>query len=133
VGRKLFEALRLWEARFSVVDYIAKGANIYTEHYSAIRAEVRDPSDPKTQVNQPLIDTLRKASRVLVAGEAGSHCVAHTVRDLVQHFGDGATRLTLLTDAMSPVPGFESLQETFLADMVERGLGFGTTETAFDG
>jgi nicotinamidase/pyrazinamidase len=127
----LFEALRTWEDRFSVVDYVRKGANIYTEHYSAIQAEVPDPDDPATQVNYPLIESLRSADRVLVAGEAGSHCVANTVRDLVETMGDDAGKLTLLTDAMSPVPGFEPLQEAFLAAMRERGLTFATTTTAF--
>jgi nicotinamidase-related amidase len=68
---------------------------------------------------------------VLVAGEAGSHCVATTVLDLAEILGADASRLTLLTDAMSPVPGFESLQEAFLARARENGLGFATTETAF--
>ena len=127
----LFETLRLWEDRYSVVNYIAKGANIFTEHYSAIRAEVPDPEDPATQVNYPLIEALRNSERILVAGEAGSHCVANTVRDLVEHLGEGATRLTLLTDAMSSVPGFEPVQEAFLADMLQCRLGFATTECAF--
>jgi len=127
----LFEALRLWEDRYSVVNYIAKGANVFTEHYSAIRAEVPDPADPATQVNTSLIEALRKADRVLVAGEAGSHCVANTVQDLVEYLGEGASRLTLLKDAMSPVPGFESLQEAFLAEMMQRRLGFATTDSVF--
>ncbi len=125
----LFEALRLWEDRYSVVNYVPKGANIYTEHYSAIRAEVPDPEDPATQANYPLIEAMRRSERVLVAGEAGSHCVANTVEDLVEHLGEDASRLTLLTDAMSPVPGFEALQEAFLADMMQRRLGFGTTDS----
>jgi nicotinamidase-related amidase len=126
----LFDALRTWEAQFRVVDYVVKGSNIYTEHYSAIRAEVPDPDDPATQLNQALVDKLRSADRVFVAGEAGSHCVATTVQDLAAIMGPDASRLTLLTDAMSPVPGFEPLQEAFLAEMLQRGLGFATTETA---
>jgi len=128
----LFDALRTWEAQFKVVDYIPKGSNIFTEHYSAIRAEVPDPSDPGTERNQALIEKLRSADRVLVAGEAGSHCVATTVQDLAEFLGPDASRLTLLTDAISPVPGFEPLQEAFLSGALEQGLGFATTETAFE-
>lgn len=131
VNPALFEALRIWEDRYSVVNYIPKGANVYTEHYSAIRAEVPDPEDPATQVNFPLIEALRNSDRVLIGGEAGSHCVANTVRDLVQYLGEDASCLTLLTDAMSPVPGFESLQDGFLAEMLQRRLNFATTESAF--
>jgi nicotinamidase-related amidase len=127
----LFEALGLWEERFARIDFIRKGDNILTEHYSAIRAEVPDPDDPATQVNRALIDRLRAADRVLIAGEAGSHCVANTVRDLAEYLGDRIERLTLLSDAMSPVPGFESLQEDFMNEMMRRGMGCATTETAF--
>ncbi len=127
----LFEALRLWEDRYSVVNYITKGTNVYTEHYSAIRAEAPDPEDPATQTNSALIETLRSADRVLVAGEAGRHCIANTVQDLAGYLGGDAAKLTLLTDAMSPVPGFESLQEAFLIEMMQRRLGFATTESVF--
>jgi hypothetical protein len=53
------------------------------------------------------------------------------VQDLAEFLGPDAGRLTLLTDAMSPVPGFEALQEAFLAGALAKGLGFATTETAF--
>jgi nicotinamidase-related amidase len=100
---------------------------------SAIQAEVPDPNDPATQVNTTLVETLRQAERVLIAGEAGSHCVANTVRDLADHLGEerAISRLTLLTDAVSPVSGFESLQETFLRDMTARGMQVCTTTEAF--
>jgi len=127
----LFKALREWEEQCSIVNYVTKGTNSFTEHYSAIRAEVPDPSDPSTHVNLKLIANLWAADRVLVAGEAGSHCVANTVRDLVIYMGSDASKLTLLTDAMSAVTGFESLQTSFFEDMERAGLGFETTETIF--
>ena len=68
-----FAALRAWEEkRFGVIDYVTKGSNPWTEHYSAIMADVPDPKDPSTQINSRLIDTLMEADQVLVAGEAGS-------------------------------------------------------------
>jgi nicotinamidase-related amidase len=129
----LFEALCAWEATTRIpVDYIHKGSNIWTEHYSAIQADVPDPDDPTTLPNHALITALREADVVFIAGEAGSHCVANTVRDLVQHLGEDydLSRLMLLTDTLSPVTGFEALQETFLEEMSERGVRICTTETA---
>lgn len=130
---ELFAALQEWEQRFAIVNYIPKGSNIYTEHYSAIQAEVPDPNDLGTQPNLPLIETLRQADRVLIAGEAGSHCVANTVRDLTKYLQEpGALhRLCLLTDAISPVPGYERYQVEFLRDMDSLGVQTATTETAF--
>lgn len=126
----LFSALEDWEARFHVVDYIEKGSNIYTEHYSAILADVPDPADPGTQPNQGLIQNLKKADIIAVAGEAGSHCVANTVRDLADQFGDDAlvSNIVLLQDAVSPVTGFESFQTDFLREMTARGMRLSTTQ-----
>jgi nicotinamidase/pyrazinamidase len=123
---ELFAALTEWEEGGKSVDYIAKGANPYTEHYSAIQADVIDPLDPQTQVNTVLVDSLAEADRVYIAGEAGSHCVANTVRDLERQLSVRAKRptLILLTDTLSPVPGFEALQADFLVEM--QGLGMQT-------
>ena len=94
---------------------------------------LENPDDPSTQVNRPLIETLRAAETVLIAGEAGSHCVANTVRDIAAQFGDDLhlSRLILLTDAFSPVAGFESLQEDFVSEMTARGIRMSTTVDLF--
>jgi nicotinamidase/pyrazinamidase len=128
----LFEALKRWEdRRFAVVDYVTKGSNLWTEHFSAVQAEVPDPTDPETQVNTRLIETLEKADLILLAGEAGSHCVANTVRDIASQFSDPAyvRKLVLLEDAISPVTGFEAYQDSFLRDMTALGMRRETTET----
>jgi len=126
---ELHAALIEWEKRFAVVNYVEKGSNLLTEHYSAIQAEVPDPKDPSTTLNRELIDALFNADTVVVAGEAGSHCVANTIRDLATQFGHDKhlKRLVLLTDAMSPVKGFEPLQDEFIRDMVDRGARLSTT------
>ncbi len=129
----LFDAFQRWETeRFAVVDYVTKGSNLWTEHFSAVQAEVPDPEDPDTQVNARLIDTLEKADLILLAGEAGSHCLANTVRDIAAQFSDPAyvRKMVLLEDATSPVTGFESFQDDFVRDMTALGMQKATTETA---
>lgn len=124
----LFNAFLEWEGQFALVDYVAKGSNLYTVHYSAVQAEVPDPSDPSTQVNIGLIDTLMSADLIAIAGEAGSHCLANTVRDIANNFDpDAVQKLVLLTDATSPVPGFENLQEDFINEMTAKGMQLSTT------
>jgi nicotinamidase/pyrazinamidase len=124
VVAELFAALVAWEkASGRSVNYITKGENPYTEHYSAIQADVIDPKDPHTERNVNLIATLRTAKTVYIVGEAGSHCVANTVRDLVTGWvREDCERLVLLTDAISPVPGFETLQTDFLTEMTQMGV-----------
>ena len=86
-------------------------------------AEVPDPDDPRTQLNRGLLHALDRAELLLIAGEAGSHCVKATVEDLAQHLPGGKlSRVVLLTDCMSPVPGFNAGQTAFLQRMRELGM-----------
>lgn len=123
------EALIDWEAKnFAVVDYVTKGSNILTEHYSAVQADVIDSADPSTMLNTALIDILSKADIVAIAGEALSHCVANTVTDVANNFGeDNIKKMVLLTDASSNVTGFENLGNKFVTDMTKRGMQTSTT------
>lgn len=118
------DALRGWEERkLARVDYVTKGQSPWTEHYSAVQADVPDPTDPATQLNRRLIETLETADQVALSGQALSHCVANTVRDIADHFGpDSIGKLVLIEDTSSPVPGFEPLADQFLADMKQRGM-----------
>lgn len=129
---ELFAALTEWESRFTFVDYAAKGSNILTEHYSAVQADVPDATDPSTQINTRLIQTLANADLVLIAGEARTHCVANTVRDIANNFSDQShiSKLVLLTDASSDIPGFEAHAENFMNEMVSRGMQLSTTTEA---
>lgn len=126
----LHEALQRWEtAQFATVDYVTKGSNVFTEHFSAVRAEVPDPEDPTTQLNTGFIQTLETADIILLAGEARSHCLANTVRDTADAFSDPKyiEKMHLLTDATSDVTGFEQLGKDFVAEMEQRGMKLTTT------
>jgi nicotinamidase-related amidase len=122
--------LREWEERrFALVDYVLKGSNMMTEHYSAVQADVPDADDAATQLNTRLICALEAADVIAVAGEARTHCLANTVRDIVNNFSHPShiAKLVLLTDATSDIPGFETHAENFLRDMSARGLQLSTT------
>jgi nicotinamidase-related amidase len=99
-----------------------------TEHFSALEAEVTDPSDPDTQYNLALHRALASADVLLVAGEALSHCVASSVRSLIARLQPAQIgRIVLLTDCMSPVPGLEALGQDFFKEMADRGVKRSTT------
>ena len=111
------------EAALGIVAKLAKGSNPWTEHYSAVMAEVPDAGDPDTQLNTKFIASLAEADQVYIAGEAGSHCVKATVEHIVEHFGDQPlSRLALITDCISPVAGFERDYQDFLRAMQARGV-----------
>lgn len=117
-------AYNRWEdTTIGIVNKVSKGTNPWTEHYSAIMAEVPDADDPDTQLNKGFIDILAKADQIYITGEAGSHCVKATTEHIVDNFGkDQLSKLVLITDCMSPVTGFETQYENFVRDMIGRGL-----------
>jgi len=130
------DALHHWCSAKSgrLVDYVTKGSNWKTEHFSAVRAEVPDPNDAGTQINANLIKALIEADDILIAGQALSHCVANTVRDIADNFGsdDYIKKLILLTDASSPVGdpdgNFKKIGEDFVSELTSRGMRTSTTE-----
>ena len=112
------EALHGWERkRFATTDVVTKGSNPYTEHFSAVMAEVPDPEDPSTQLNRRLVETIEAADIVAWGGEARSHCFANTFRDTVNNFQDPKVmqKMVILTDGTSDVPGFEKYGDDFVA------------------
>lgn len=127
-GHNVHPALRAaynaWEERtLRAVSKVTKGENPWTEHYSALQAEVPDESDPATGTNRALLADLRRADRLYIAGEASSHCVKATTEHLVEALTpEEVKRLVLITDGMSPVVGFEAAHDAFLRDMQERGV-----------
>jgi nicotinamidase-related amidase len=124
-------AYNAWEERtLRGVRKVTKGENPWTEHYSAVQAEVPDADDPRTQLDTGLIAELARAELLLVAGEAGSHCVRATTEHIVANFPGGhPERVVLLTDCMSPVAGFEAQQAAFLQDMSALGVRLAASES----
>jgi nicotinamidase-related amidase len=117
VDPTLRAALDRWEVRHpgKSVHYVLKGANPLTEHYSAFRPEVSDPADPPSSA---FIASLAAADRIYVTGQALSHCVLFTLRDLVREVDP--SHITLLADYTSPVTGFD--RATCLREITDLGV-----------
>ena len=117
------EALHHWSSRPARVDYIYKGQNAFTEHFSAIEAEVPDPHDPETQANRTLLNRLSQSDEVWISGWARSHCVGNTLIDLFKWGGQSlAKKIVIITDTMSDVPGFESQGELVIKESLDLGV-----------
>jgi nicotinamidase-related amidase len=95
--------------RTSQPEYILKGENPATEHYSAISPEVVQTVDGKliSSRNYRLLEKVKEFDRVVIAGQAKSHCVAATVGDLLEDILKEDPRLAekvyLLDDCASSV------------------------------
>jgi nicotinamidase/pyrazinamidase len=103
------------------VEYILKGQNLYTEMYSALAADV--PISMDTCFNEQLHQSFIRSNKLIITGQALSHCVNYTVRDIVRDWPK--TRLDhiyLLNDCSSSVPGFETATKQFISDMDHVGI-----------
>lgn len=119
---EIAEAFDEWEfAHQAQVNFVWKGLDPFTEHYSAVRPE----SASDEGLNVEFIRQLDQFDRIIVVGEALSHCVADTVTDLLDQISP--EKFVLLTDGMSPVSGFEALGETFLREASKKGATLSTT------
>jgi nicotinamidase/pyrazinamidase len=117
-------AYNRWEEKtLRSVTKLIKGTNPWTEHYSAIQAEVPDEDDDTTQLNAGFIGMLAQADKVYITGEAGSHCVKATTEHIVASWDQAQlSKLVLVTDCMSPVTGFAEQYDAFVATMRARGV-----------
>jgi nicotinamidase-related amidase len=115
-------ALDEWtEKTGRTVEYVFKGQNLLTEMYSALEAEI--PVSEANAFNKSLHASLSESSRLLVCGQAMSHCVNYTLRDIVEHWPkEELSKISLLTDCASAVSGFEKAAETFQDDMKACGV-----------
>ena len=122
------QACQAWaDSHLTQVQHVHKGTNPWTEHYSALQAEVPDADDAGTQLNRELLARLDDSDLLLIAGQASSHCVKATTEHIADHLPGGRLgRVVLLRDGMSPVTGFERQADGFLTSMAQRGMQVAT-------
>ncbi|HEY9861563.1 MAG TPA: hypothetical protein V6D16_18830 [Candidatus Obscuribacterales bacterium] len=96
-------------ARRSQTSFELKGSNPLTENYSVLRPEVLESrgGEAIAEKNSPLIQKLLEFDRVIIAGQAKSHCVAWTIDDLLSEIQAQnpalAQKVYLLEDCTSAV------------------------------
>lgn len=94
-------------ARKSVNPMVNKGNDPYSEMYGIIKPEFSQ----KNYLNTTVLNAIEKYDEIYVAGEASSHCLMESVRQIAEHFAnrpDVLQRITILEDCTSPIPGFEA-------------------------
>jgi nicotinamidase-related amidase len=106
-------------ARSSQASFSIKGDRTLTENYSALAPEVftNQFGDRIASKNDRLIQYLLSSDKLIIAGQAQSHCVAWTVNDLLVEINAIdpalAQKVYLLADCTSPVviPGIVDYTE----------------------
>lgn len=122
-----FNAIRNWmNVNSKWVNFINKGVNPYTEHFGIFRANVPLPQDPSTDVNQGIFSTMNDHDVIYLAGQARTHCVANSLRQMLQIAPQLASKLVILEDCMSNVAGlpddFYKYVDSIYADAISKGV-----------
>jgi nicotinamidase/pyrazinamidase len=121
----LLAALKNW-AHQRDQDYMAVQKGLYplTEHFGVFQAQVPDPVVPKTQFNAALAADLDRFDTIYIMGEAKSHCVANSLKQLLDFAPDMAEKLVLVTDCMSDVTGLGHLADPIYAEAWTKNVRF---------
>ncbi len=120
IVEELLNVLKDWSRKGRFYQVYRKGFNPLTEHFGALRANVPIESDVETQFNKELINTLQLYDNIFLAGEAKSHCVANTVKQMNEIEGL-IQKLIILEDAMSDVAGFENYADSIFENAFNQG------------
>lgn len=130
---QLSEALTFHSvARLTQPDIVTKGTNYRTEHYGIFNAEVPDPNDPSTNLQPHILNAIASHDLIYVAGQAKSHCVLNSMKQMVGHFEkyqpEAIKKVRFLMDCTSSVqaPGidFEQIANDELAKLAAKGVQF---------
>lgn len=95
--------------RKSQTHFETKGTHAMTENYSVLSPEVKElAGNAVGTFNAPFFHLLASYDRVYVFGQAKSHCVLSTLKDIEEHIRKTdpslVDKIYILEDCMSPVP-----------------------------
>lgn len=105
---ELMEAVEEWARKGKMFEVISKGMYPLAEHFGAFRANIPAENVPATQFNLALKEKMEMFDRIFIAGEAKSHCVANTIKQLFD-YPELFPKMVILEDCMSNVNGYESI------------------------
>lgn len=128
IYKPLMKEIEKWAAKGNLYDTILKGTYPYSEHFGAFRAQIPDSNIEETLFNKNLSDKLCTYDKVYLAGEAKSHCVANTLKQIMEENSVLAKKIVILTDTMSNVTGFENIADPIYKNAKDLGIEFTTTE-----
>lgn len=107
-------------------DYVAvpKGVHPLSEHFGIFRAQVPDPAVPETELNTALIADLERFETVYLMGEAKSHCVANSLKQILDYAPGLVPKVVVVTDCTSDVRGLGHLADPIYAEARARNVRF---------
>ena len=106
-------------ARKAVVQRLVKGQDPMSEMYGIIRPEY----DTKGYMNLEFLNKLGRFDKVLIAGEAKSHCVLESIKQILEYYEtrpEVTEKVYVLEDCMSSISGYEDMANQMFEDFRKR-------------
>ncbi len=118
-------ALRSWTHQTQKnYQTVVKGEHPLSEHFGAFQAQIPVAGAPETELNRVLLNDLARYEEIWIGGEARSHCVATSLKQILRHAPALAPKITLLTDCMSDVTGLGHLADPIYEAARQQGVRF---------
>lgn len=102
-------------AKKAVTQRLVKGQDPLSEMYGIIKPEY----DTKNYINIDFLNKLENYDKIIIAGEAKSHCVLENIKQILEHYANRpeiTQKIYILEDCMSSIPGFEDVTEQTFDD-----------------
>lgn len=130
IDETLFKALEYWiktnteNNENKQYQTVTKGTYPLTEHFGIFQAQIPVEDQPETQLNQSLLDSLNQYKNLYLAGQAKSHCVATSLKQIMDYAPQLAQKVIVLEDCMSDIPNMGHLGEPIYRRAKEIGVRF---------
>ncbi len=103
---------------------VTKGTYPLTEHFGIFEAQIPVKDKSETQLNQSLLDSLNEYENLYLAGQAKSHCVATSLKQIMDYAPKLAKKVIILEDCMSDIPNMGHLGQPIYRRAKELGIRF---------
>jgi len=113
--------------RKSRLGVMVKGTDPMSEMYGIFKPEY----DPKNTINIKMLDLIASFDRIIITGQAKSHCVLESINQMLDHYqGDTSilSKIFILEDTMSSIDGFEDDTEKAYDEFKQQGVNLVTTQ-----
>lgn len=113
--------------RKSRLSVLVKGTDPMSEMYGIFKPEY----DPKNTINIKMLDIIAQYDRIVITGQAKSHCVLESINQMLDHYqGDSSilSKIFILEDTMSSIDGFEDETSEKYDEFKQQGVNLVTTQ-----
>lgn len=106
-------------AKKAVVQRLVKGQDPMSEMYGIIKPEY----DTKGYINLDFLNKLESYDKIIIGGEAKSHCVLESIKQILEHYEtrpEITKKVYILEDCMSSIPGYEDVTDKTFNDFKKK-------------